>query len=138
MMDASVFGHAVNVAHRLQHSARPGTILVTESVYRRTRAQFSYLEPVRLQLRGIDQPVVAFELAGMRPDPEPLRGLSGMRTPLVGRDSEIDAVMTGLQGFTVDRSGTIVAGHRAGRDRKDPACGGGSDSTHRTLPGSAG
>jgi predicted ATPase/class 3 adenylate cyclase len=107
-MDSSVFGHAVNVAHRLQHSARPGTILVTESVYRRTRAQFSFLEPVRLQLRGIDQPVVAYELIGMRPDPEPLRGLSGMRTPLVGRSAEIDAVMTGLRAFTIDRSGTII------------------------------
>jgi adenylate cyclase len=107
-MDSSVFGHAVNVAHRLQHSARPGTILVTESVYRRTRAQFSFLEPVRLQLRGIDEPVVAFELMGMRADPEPLRGLSGMRTPLVGRSAEIDAVMAGLQAFTVDRSGTII------------------------------
>ena len=107
VMDASVFGHAVNVAHRLQHSARPGTILVTEGVYRRTRAQFSYMEPVRLQLRGIDQPVVAFELIGMRTDPEPLRGLSGMRTPMVGRSAEIDAVMTGLQAFTVDRSGRI-------------------------------
>jgi adenylate cyclase len=108
VMDASVFGHAVNVAHRLQHAARPGTILVTEGVYRRTRAQFSYMEPVRLQLRGIDQPVVAFELIGMRTDPEPLRGLSGMHTPMVGRGAEIDAVMTGLQAFTVDRSGTII------------------------------
>src|SRR6185503_15174133 len=52
--DASVFGHAVNVAQRLQQAARPGTILVSETVYRLTRAQFEFKDPVKQHLKGLD------------------------------------------------------------------------------------
>ena len=103
-----MFGHAVNVAQRLQQAARPGTILVSEAVYRLTRAQFEFKEPVNLRLKGLDAPVVGYEAVGQRSVPQPTRGLSGRSTPLIGRASETAALLAGLQRLKVDRHGLIA------------------------------
>lgn len=108
LLDSSVFGYAVNLASRLQEAARPGTILVSEAIYRRAHAQFDFLEPVKLTLKGIDRPAIGYELVDLRPDPQPSRGLSGRRTPLVGRSTELEALIAGLQRLRVERNGTIA------------------------------
>ena len=106
--DASVFGHAVNVAQRLQQAARPGTILVSEALYRLTRGQFEYKEPVNLHLKGLDAPVVSYEAVGQRSAPQPTRGLAGRSTPLVGRTTETAALLAGLQRLKVERHGLVA------------------------------
>ena len=106
--DTSVFGHAVNLAHRLQQAARPGTVLVSESVYRQTRGQFEFKEPVSMPLKGLDAPVVCFELIGPRRAPQPMRGLTGRTTPLVGRASEASALVAALQTVKVERRGLVA------------------------------
>ncbi len=108
LLDSSVFGYAVNLASRLQEAARPSTILVSEAIYRRTHAQFNFLEPVKLTLKGIDRPTIGYELVDLRPDPQPSRGLSGRRTPLVGRSTEFEALIAGLQRLRVEGKGTIA------------------------------
>ncbi len=107
-VDASVFGHAVNVAQRLQQAARPGTILVSEAVYRLTRAQFEFKEPVNQRLKGLDAPVVAYEAVGPRSAPQPTRGLAGRSTPLIGRAAETSALLSGLQRLKLERHGLIA------------------------------
>jgi len=106
--DSSVFGHAVNLASRLQASARPGTILVSEKVHRQMRLSFNFQAPVKMQLRGIDRPVVAYELIGVRADPEPMRGLAGRQTPLIGRSQEYEQLIAGLEKLTVDQQGVVA------------------------------
>src|SRR5258708_9358862 len=106
--DASVFGHAVNVAQRLQQVARPGTILVSEAIYRLTRAQFEFKEPVPLPLKGLDTPVVTYEAIGQRSVPQPTRGLAGRSTPLIGRSAETSLLLSGLQRLKVERHGLIA------------------------------
>ncbi|MEN8097604.1 MAG: tetratricopeptide repeat protein [Chloroflexota bacterium] len=105
LLDASVFGHAVNLANRLQQAARPGTVLVSDTVHRRTRDRFRYLEPTRLHLKGLEGEVVGYELVGMRPDPLPSRGLSGRRTPLIGRAVERAELVDSLRLLALDRTG---------------------------------
>src|SRR5579859_3172601 len=106
--DASVFGHAVNVAQRLQQAARPGTILVSEAIYRLTRAQFEFKEPVNLRVKGLDAPLVSYEIIGPRSVPQPTRGLAGRSSPLIGRAAETAALLAGLQRLKVDRRGLIA------------------------------
>lgn len=112
LVDSSVFGHAVNLANRLQEAARPSTILVSESIYKRTRSLFDFSEPVRLYLRGIDRTVIGYELVGQRADPQPSRGLTGRRTELVGRQAEFDTLSSAVQRLKVERTGmiTLVSG----------------------------
>jgi len=66
IFDTSIFGHTVNLAQRLQSAARPGTILVDQDMYRQTQGSFEYKPPVELQLKGIDNRVVAYEVIGER------------------------------------------------------------------------
>jgi predicted ATPase/class 3 adenylate cyclase len=106
--DASVFGHAVNVAHRLQQNARPGTVLVSEAVYRLTRSHFEYRDPITLQVKGLDSAVITYEVIGQRSAPLPSRGLAGRTTPLVGRAAESSALLAALQRLKVERQGMIA------------------------------
>ncbi len=108
IFDSSVFGHTVNLANRLQASARPGTVLVTEQVYRKMRLRFNFQAPVKLQLRGIDKPVVAYELIRVRADPEPMRGLAGRQAPLIGRDQEYELLITHLENLVIDHRGAVA------------------------------
>ncbi|MBI4315760.1 MAG: tetratricopeptide repeat protein [Chloroflexi bacterium] len=108
LYDSSVFGHTVNLANRLQAAARPGTILVSEAIHQHTRTHFDFLEAVKLQLKGIDGPIAGYEVTGRRKSPEPIRGLSGRSTPLVGRSAEYETLRSALRRLHADRRGVIA------------------------------
>jgi len=108
LQDSTVFGHAVNLANRLQEAARPGTVLVSEAVHRLTRSHFGFSYPVRLQLRGIDRPVVGYEVTGPRLRPLPRRGQWAANVRLVGRDEELEKLSNHLQRLQVDRNGLLM------------------------------
>ncbi|MEW6716038.1 MAG: tetratricopeptide repeat protein [Chloroflexota bacterium] len=108
LTDWSVFGHTVNLTSRLQEAARPGTVLVSEAAYRLTRLQFQYQEPIKLQLKNIDKPVIGYELAGKRTSPYPRRGLIGRPTAHVGRQREYETMLNHLQKMSLERRGFIA------------------------------
>jgi len=85
--EAMVSGDAVNVAARLEQSARPGSVVVSERTARATRG-FVFRPLGSLELRGKGRGVPAFELAGER-TAAPERGIPGLRAPMVGRDEEL-------------------------------------------------
>ena len=85
-------GDAVNVAARMQSAAAPMTVLVSAATYRSIAAQLDVVDRGRLELKGKAQPVRAYEVRGVRSGPIELRGLDGLRSPLLGRDSELRAL----------------------------------------------
>ena len=61
--DYTAIGDPVNVASRLQSMARGGQILVTESIYQKTRKNFEYRKFDQVvSLKGRDEPVQVFEV----------------------------------------------------------------------------
>jgi adenylate cyclase len=60
--DFTAVGPVVNLASRLQGAARPGEVLVTESVYERVATQFPHATRSVHQLKGLEQPVAAWAL----------------------------------------------------------------------------
>jgi len=108
IQDSSIFGHAVNLANRLQAAARPGTVLVSESVYLKSRSRFGFHDPVSLQLKGIDKVIVAYELKSQLSNPDPGRGLKGRSAPFIGRNYEYDQLVTGLEQLQLERRGLIA------------------------------
>ena len=103
--DASIFGHAVNLAKRLQSAARPGTVLVDNEVYRRTQTRFIFRDPIELKLKGIDTPIITYELIRERRDPGPKRGLLGRKAPLIGRDREFHNLTAKIEELHIDQQG---------------------------------
>ncbi len=87
-----VAGDTVNVAARLQAAAQPGQILVAERTARAVR-RFTFDDLGELQLRGKAIPVNAFELVG-REEGASERGVPDLKAPMVGRDNELDLLMT--------------------------------------------
>jgi len=87
---ASMGQPAVNMAARLQSAARPGTTVLGESTARMVRYRFQ-VEPVEaLRLKGFEEPVIAYELAGELTRQTPARGIPGLQSALVGRDRELE------------------------------------------------
>ncbi len=80
-------GDAVNTAARLEQSARPGEIVVSERTARAARG-FHYRELAELELRGKEAPVAAVLLLERAPE-RAERGVPGLRAPMVGRDQEL-------------------------------------------------
>lgn len=85
----TALGDAINVTARIQSAARPGSLLVTAVTRRLAGAGFAYGPAVPLDVKGKSDPVVAFEVVGERPAAGSQRGLPGLSSPMVGRDSDL-------------------------------------------------
>jgi class 3 adenylate cyclase/tetratricopeptide (TPR) repeat protein len=97
--DYTAEGPTVGLAARLQESAEPGQILVSESTARRARPFLELRDVGVHRMRGVTRPVRVFELAGTGPfearfDAERARGL----TPFVGRGQELDRLEESWRG----------------------------------------
>lgn len=60
--DYTAVGDVVNVAQRLQTEARPGEILVADSVYQQVRDDYPGAEARVLSVKGREEPVTAYAL----------------------------------------------------------------------------
>jgi adenylate cyclase len=60
--DFTIIGPVVNLASRIQGTAKPGEILVTEEVYGQVEDLFPASESRTYQLKGIENPVKAYTL----------------------------------------------------------------------------
>ncbi len=86
-----VTGDAVNAAARLEQGAEPGQIVVAERTARAARG-FRFRHLGDRELRGRERPVPAVLLEEAAPSPPaaPVRGVPGLRAPMVGRDAELE------------------------------------------------
>ncbi|MFC5527901.1 adenylate/guanylate cyclase domain-containing protein [Cohnella yongneupensis] len=58
--DFTIIGSVVNKASRIQGVAQNGEILITDDAYHCIKVDYPQLEPRAYNLKGIDQPVIAF------------------------------------------------------------------------------
>jgi AAA ATPase domain/Adenylate and Guanylate cyclase catalytic domain len=101
-----VVGDAVNVAARLEQTAKPGEILIGESTYRLVRdAVAADPLPVRA-VKGKTKPVSAWSLLEVTP------GVPGwgrhLDSPLVGRDWELQALEEAFRRTATSRGCELV------------------------------
>lgn len=91
-VEYSALGDAVNVAARMEQTAAPGTLQVTEATYRLVESLFDAqrLEPVAA--KGKSKPVVAYRVTGVRARPSSLRGILGHTIETVGREAELQTL----------------------------------------------
>jgi len=92
--DFLITGDAVNVASRLQQLAQPGAVLVGPRAYRGAQGAVRFRMLAPTTLRGKARATTIWEAFAMLddgavPTPRP-RGLDGRRTPLVGREVEME------------------------------------------------
>ena len=74
-IEYGAFGDTVNLAARLQSSARPGTVQVETDTHRMVEPLFDWSSPQELDLKGKSARVLAYEVGGARPVAPRTRGL---------------------------------------------------------------
>jgi len=90
-MEYTAMGDTVNLASRMESTAQPGTIQVSENTYRLTEGYFEFKPLGDIDVKGKKEPVKAYELLSLglaktRLGVSVARGL----TPFVGRQREIE------------------------------------------------
>jgi adenylate cyclase len=87
----AVTGDTVNTAARLQSTAPPGEILISDATYQLTHHAFVFAPREEIPLKGKSELVGIHRLLGPLAAPRSARGLEGLglQAPLVGREPEL-------------------------------------------------
>lgn len=102
-----VMGDTVNVAARLEDVSETGQIVVGANTHRLTASlfQFEMLPPTRV--KGKVEPIAIYRLVGLKSAPESTRGIAGLRSPLVGRASELTMLVEAVNSLQSRKGGVI-------------------------------
>ena len=108
LMNYTAIGDTVNMAQRLEEAAEPGTVLVSQSVYNQVRTQFDANSIFNLRLKGIPQPTTGYRILGRKAKPGSVRGIEGLRAPMVGRDAELKRLMGSIGSLATYQQGQFI------------------------------
>jgi class 3 adenylate cyclase len=103
----TAMGDAVNVAARMEQTAEPGTVQITEDTYRLVADLFDVEDLGRIDVKGKREPVAAFRVRGRLAAPWRVRAVRSLEAPLVGRERELARVRSALE-RTGDGVGTAL------------------------------
>ncbi|MBV9889439.1 MAG: AAA family ATPase, partial [Rhizobacter sp.] len=89
--EATIRGHAVNVAARMEQTAPPGALRISDSTYRHVRGVFDVEAQPPLQVKGLQEPVVTYLVRRVKPRSFRVaaRGIEGVETRMIGRNREL-------------------------------------------------
>ena len=103
-------GPAVHLAARLQSAAPPGGMLVSHDTYRHIRGVFNVEAWEPLKVKGFDEPVQVYHILNAKPRAfrSYTRGVEGVETRMVGRQSELKYLQDALLSAIEDSEGQVV------------------------------
>ncbi len=89
--DSSAIGMTVNLASRMESSAPPGALRITQSTYRQVQGLFEVQSQPPLKVKGRDRPIQTYLVlrANKRPFRTITRGVEGIETRMIGREREL-------------------------------------------------
>ncbi len=106
----TAMGDAVNLAARMEQTAAPGTIQLSEDTYRHVAPLFETEALGEIRVKGKSRPVPTYRVLGRKAEPGRLRGLEarGLRSPLVGRDAEVATLEERIEQLQTAKEGGVV------------------------------
>jgi class 3 adenylate cyclase/tetratricopeptide (TPR) repeat protein len=104
----SAMGDAVNVAARMEQTAEPGTVRITEDTYRLVADLFD-VEPLgEVDVKGNRLPVSSYRVLGRRSVTWKVRATRSLDAPLVGRETEMAAVRSAIDDLRRGRGSILL------------------------------
>jgi class 3 adenylate cyclase len=93
--DNTAVGAAVNIAARMEQSAAPGTLRISQDTWSQVRGLFDMQEQPPLQVKGVEAPMQTYLVRAAldRSTASVERGLRGLATPMMGRDVEFQRLL---------------------------------------------
>jgi class 3 adenylate cyclase/tetratricopeptide (TPR) repeat protein len=106
----TIMGRAVNLAARMESAAPPGGLLISHFTYLHVRGIFDVDVLPPIQAKGFDEPVAVYLVN--RSKPRTLwvsnRGVEGVETRLVGRQSELINLQDALLNAVEEEEGQFI------------------------------
>src|SRR5664280_992565 len=92
--EQAVVGDTPNLAARLQSLAPPGGVVISGRTKTIAGAQFYYIDLGKVEIKGLAEPVAAWQVAGKTAVTSRSEALeSGELLPLIGRDEEMELLL---------------------------------------------
>ena len=110
----TAMGDAVNLASRMEQTARPGTIQISGDTHKLVAPLFELESLGGIEIKGVSNPVPAYRVLGRKAQPGRLRGIEGLSSPLIGRESEFDTLRQVIQEVRQGRGGSSAWSERPG------------------------
>lgn len=107
-MNYTVMGDTVNVASRLEGAAATGQIFVSQNTYRLTSGAFQFRALDPISVKGKRDLLTVYELIDAKTQPDKIRGLDGLISPLVGREWESKVIKKAVGGTKRGRSAVVL------------------------------
>jgi class 3 adenylate cyclase/predicted ATPase len=107
--EEEVFGDAPNIAARVQMTAEPGTVAITEATHRLVSGLFVVEDCGEQEFKGIERPLQLYRVvrpSGMRGRFPAMAAMRGM-TPFVGREDELRSLLNRWE-RVLDGDGQVV------------------------------
>lgn len=108
-VEYAAFGDAVNLAARMEQTARPGTVQISAQTYQLVKQVFT-CEPLGdIKVKGKRKPVQTYRVLSLKAERAPLRGLEwqGLHSPLVGREVEFGKVRERFEQLLAGQGGIL-------------------------------
>lgn len=84
----TAMGDAINLAARMQTTADPNTVFITENTFRLVPALFNFEDKGLMEVKGKAEPVHVYRVLEALKGAIKTRGIAGLSSPMVGRRRE--------------------------------------------------
>lgn len=109
-IEYTAVGDTMNLAARMEQTARPGSVQITEQTFKLVETWFEFEPLGGIEVKGKSEPVIAYRVLRVKARPGRGRGLEGhgLAAPLVGRGQELKTLETSIERLYSHKEGGIV------------------------------
>ena len=115
--EGSIRGIAVNIAARMEQTAPPGAMRISQDTWRLVRGVFDFDPQPPIAVKGIEEPIASYLVLRAKPRAfrTTTRGVEGIATRMVGRDTELERLQAAFERlFTVRQLEMVMVVAEAG------------------------
>ncbi len=108
--ERSAMGMTVNLAARMESTAPVGGLRISRATYRHVRGLFEMEQQAPLQVKGKDEPLITYLVLKAKPSRfhKTDRGVVGIKTPMVGRESELAILQSAYEDVVTQSVARVI------------------------------